>query len=173
MYHMIQKCNEWLVLTKFLEFPSKSFQIRELSRILELAPTSIKLHLDSLEKQELIKKEKVGVYQAYKSNINEKYNFFKRLNNLILIKDSKLIEHLNDAFEYPENITLFGSFSFGEDNENSDIDIAIKTGIEKELNLKNFEKKLNHKIQIIFINNKINENLYKSITNGIVLSGRL
>ena len=73
-------------------------------------------------------------------------------------------------------IIVFGSFSKGEDIENSDIDIYVETPSKKEISLKKFEKKLNRKIQV-FRNKSIkkikNEDLANNILNGIVLNGNL
>ena len=81
-----------------------------------------------------------------------------------------LVNYLHEKF--PLNvIILFGSYSRGEDIEKSDIDIALDTK-EKILELKEFEKKLNKKINIEFIDfNKISKELRDNIINGIILSG--
>jgi len=67
---------------------------------------------------------------------------------------------------------LFGSYSRGEDIENSDIDIAI-IGRKKQIDLTEFEKILNRKINIITFNNfkEIHKNLKENLFNGITLTG--
>ena len=86
MYQMIQKCTIWKVFAEFTKDPEKSFQVRELSRGINLAPTSINIHLKELEKDKLIKKEKVGVYYGYKANLdNDNFRFYKKIMNIISI----------------------------------------------------------------------------------------
>ena len=108
---MIQKCSIWNVFSEFAKNPKKAYQVRELSRQIKLAPTSVKLHLNELEKEGLIKKEKIGVYGAYKSNLeDEKFRFNKKLYNLLSIKDSGLLEVLERQLT-PDAIIIFGSYA--------------------------------------------------------------
>ncbi|MBI2109607.1 nucleotidyltransferase domain-containing protein [Candidatus Woesearchaeota archaeon] len=169
---MIQECSIWKVFCEFARNPSKSYQIRELSRIIKLAPTSIKIHLRKLEENNLIKKEKVGVYDAYKVNFNnEDFRFYKKISNLINLKESGIIKELEAKFT-PDVILLFGSYAKGEDTENSDIDIFLLAK-EKKLDLSKYEKQLNRRFQLFFsenINNLPRE-LQNNILNGIILSG--
>ena len=80
---MIQKCSIMRVFAKFAANPTKPYQIRELSREIKLAPTSVNLYIRELEKDKLIKKEKIGVYNAYKADFeNENFRFYKKILNL-------------------------------------------------------------------------------------------
>ena len=71
-------------------------------------------------------------------------------------------------------IVLFGSYSKGEDIENSDIDLYIETPSKREIKPTEFEKKLKRKIQI-FKHKKISEikskDLINNIINGVSLNG--
>ena len=172
MYQMIQKCSIWKVFTEFARNPTKGYQIREISRSIGLATTSVKLHLKELEKNNLIIKEKAGIYESYKSNFeDEKFRFYKKLVNLIDLKNSGLIQKLENIFT-PDAIVLFGSYSKGEDTKDSDIDIFLKSK-EKNLDLKKYEMKLKRKIQLFFAEdlNKLPNELQNNILNGIILSG--
>lgn len=172
MYQMIQKCSNWIVFAEFAKNPTKSFQIREVSRQINLATTSVKLHLDELEKEGLLKKEKVGVYLAYKSNFeNENFRYYKKIYNILSLKESGLIKELEKQTT-PDAIILFGSYAKGEDTENSDIDILL-IAKEKQLDLKEYEKKLNRTIQLFFSEdlNKLPKELLNNILNGLIISG--
>ncbi len=174
MYHMIQKCSIWRVFSEFAKNPRKSYQIRELSRKIRLAHTSIKIHLKELEKFKLINKEKIGVYNAYKANFNDKnFRFYKKILNMINLKEYGIIEELENKTT-PDAIILFGSYAKGEDNERSDIDIFL-IAKEKTIELRKYEKKLNRKIQLFFSENinKLPKELQNNILNGINLSGFL
>lgn len=172
MLLMIQKCSSWRVFSEFCENPTKPYQIKELAREIKLAPTSVRIHLNTLEKEGLIKKEKVGVYEAYKSNFEaENFRFYKKINNLLSIKESGIIRELENKTT-PDAIILFGSYAKAEDTENSDIDLFL-IAKEKQIDLKEYEKKLNRAIQLFFSEdlNKLPKELLNNILNGIVLSG--
>ena len=171
---MIQKSSAWLVFGAFARSPTKAFHIRELSRILDLAPTSINLHLKELEKNKLIVQDKTGLYTSYKANFDsEEFRFYKKIHNLIELKESDLIEEIEDKL-FPTAIVLFGSYMKGEDIETSDIDIFL-IAEKKTINLSRYEKQLSRKIQLFFSDdiNKLPRELKNNILNGIVLSGFL
>ena len=139
MFHMIQKCSIWKVFAEFAKNPKKPYQIRELSRDIKLAHTSIKIHLKELEKSNLIKKEKVGVYNAYNANFDdENFRFYKKILNIINLKESGIIEELENKLT-PDAIIVFGSYAKGEDTEKSDVDIFLAAK-EKNIDLKKYEK---------------------------------
>ena len=117
---MIQNCSIWNIFAEFAYHPMKTFQIRELSRKISLAHTSVRIHLKELEKQGLIKKEKTGVYYAYKANFeDENFTFYKKILNTIKLKDSGLVSFINNSLT-PDAIILFGSYAKGEDIETSE-----------------------------------------------------
>ena len=69
-------------------------------------------------------------------------------------------------------IILFGSYSRGEDIENSDIDIAIISNKKLNLDLEKYKRFLNRVINIHEINlNKISSEFLFNLYNGIVLGG--
>ena len=74
-------------------------------------------------------------------------------------------------------IILFGSYSRGEDTEESDIDLYIETPSKiKDACLGPFENKLKRNIQIFNYNNMNNirgPELKNNIINGIKLNGEL
>jgi predicted nucleotidyltransferase len=96
-----------------------------------------------------------------------KTNFFiEKIIKSGLIED--IISRIN-----PSCIILFGSIRKGESNNESDIDLFIETDLKKELNLKEFERKLGHKIQLFIERdiNKLQPNLLNNVVNGIKLYG--
>jgi len=166
------------LLRIFFDDPAteEGFQLRELSRKLNLAPTSTKNYLKQLKKENLVKKKtsRVNKYPLYFANRNnEEFKFLKKLNTLKIIRESKLIEYLKDAL-VPDAIVLFGSASRGEDIKESDIDLFLQCRY-KELDLKPYEKKLNRKINVLFSKSfeKLNDELKNNLVNGIVLDGYL
>ncbi len=152
-----------------------SFNGRSLARHLKVSPTAIMKSLPLLEKEELIdvKKDKETKNLTIKLNLdNPRITNMKRVNNLKQIYESKLSDFLTDTFP-SATIILFGSYSYGEDTINSDIDIAIIGYKSRELELKNYEKILERKININYYQNllQIDKNLKENLFNGIILKG--
>ncbi len=173
---MLQNYNKWKLLKVFFEDPLKEggFQLRELSRKIKLAPISVKLYLNELVKDNLIKKSTLHNYPIYQANRdNEKFLLFKKIDTIILIKEFNLIDYLNDKC-LPSVIILFGSASKGEDLKDSDIDIFVQAK-ESKLDLQEFETKLKRKINIFFSDNfnNLSKELKNNMLNGIILKGYL
>ncbi|MBS3096675.1 nucleotidyltransferase domain-containing protein, partial [Candidatus Woesearchaeota archaeon] len=96
----------------------------------------------------------------------------KRVENLKLLYETGLNQFLEG--ELPgAAIILFGSYSRGDDTTSSDIDVAVIGRKGKTINLEDFEKKLERKININYYKslNGIHKELRENICNGIVLSG--
>jgi predicted nucleotidyltransferase len=163
------------ILNYLFENPTKSFYVRELSRKLHFAPTSITNSINTLKRENLIKKEKIGNILSFKLNREDPNTFIlKKIRNLERLYNLGIIEFLFEKLP-GTTIVLFGSYSQGEDTEESDIDLAIIESENKDINLKNFEKKLSRKIQLHFFKDlkSIRPNLRENIINGITLKGSM
>lgn len=174
---MLQKDNRHKVLRLFFEDPLPKgigFQLREISRKVDIAPTSVKRYLSDLEKESLIVKAKHRIYGYpvyYANRDNEDFKFLKKIDNIIRVKESGLLGYLSDKC-MPDIIILFGSASRGEDLKDSDIDIFILSKKEK-LDITKYEKILNRKIELFFSSNlnKLSKELRNNILNGFILKG--
>ena len=170
---MIQKCSLMKVLEVFFKEPTTIHFIREISREINLAPTSVRNNLNNLLKEKLIIEKKSNPFDGYIANRdNEELIFFKKTYNLSTLYElKKFIE----SSIHPIAIVMFGSYSRGEDVESSDIDILVLSKIKKNINLENFEKKLERKINLIILKNinELDEIIKKKINNGIALFGEL
>jgi len=169
---MLQNYSRYRLLEEFFDFSSKDFLIRELSRRIGLAQPSIVNHLDDLLKEGLIIKEKKWVYPTFRANRDgEMFRFLKKLDSILRIKTSGLLDHIYDSC-FPTVIILFGSASRGEDIEGSDIDLYAQSSA-KPLKLDKFEHLLNRKISVFFEENflKLSGELKNNILNGTVLKG--
>ncbi len=182
---MIQKSNiwnknsTWLVANLFFTEPTFSHYLKEISTRCNLAHTSTKQHLNTLQKKQLIteQKEKKGkrYFPIYKANTSFKtFKFYKKINNLCTLEESGLITFLKDTFQ-PNVIILFGSYARGDDTEQSDIDIYLQATKDNTLNLKPFEKKLHRKIELHWNKNfqEYPKELKNNISNGIIIEGYL
>ena len=167
---MVQKCSLIRTLEIFFIEPTTIHFIKEISRKIKLAPTSIRNNIKELLKDNLIKIKKTKPFNGFIANReSNSFIFYKRIYNLYSLKN--LIDFLVESY-YPKLVVVYGSYSLGEDLESSDINIIIIKS-NNEIKLGNFEKKLKRKIQIISINdlNELDINLKKKVLNGIVLYG--
>lgn len=175
---MLQKCSELVVLEVFFLEPYKEHYLMDISRNAKIAHTSVKKNLIKLMKEGLIKQEtqRKGKrnFPMYKVNSeNKQFRKYKMLYNLTSLLESGLIDFLEEKIA-PKAIVLFGSYRRGEDLESSDIDLFIE-GIEEDVDLSSFEKKLKRKIQLHFKKefNSYSKELKNNIINGVVLQGFL
>ncbi|MBI1978659.1 MAG: nucleotidyltransferase domain-containing protein [Candidatus Aenigmarchaeota archaeon] len=174
---MLQNYNKWSVLKVFFDDPlpkGGGFQLREISRKVKIAPNSVKRYLNELEKEGLIIKSKHRIhnYPIYLSNRDgEKFRFFKKIDMIILLEESGLLEYLQKKC-MPDTIILFGSSSRGEDLKNSDIDLFLLCK-ERKLDLRMYEENLNRLISLHFNENfnSMSKELRNNILNGAILKG--
>ena len=166
------KNNTYKILELFIEFPSKDFSVRGIARHLKLSHATVLKYIVDLEKSGFIKKKVATLYPTYFAHTeNQKYKFHKRNWLILKINESGLIDDIQKE-TLPSSIILFGSGAKATFTENSDIDIFVETN-ETKLNLVKYEKKLNHKINILFeqnINN-LSKELRNNVVNGVVLYG--
>ena len=169
------------VLEVLFREPEIEFSLSELAKKAKVAKPHIGKILKDLKKLELItivELSKIWRIKANQNNIN--YKKCKIIYNLNLIYQSGLIEFLNEQYNNPKAIILFGSFRYGEDYSKSDIDIAIEMDDDNEyqvIRLKSlfeFETLLGRIIQLhLFNRNNIDIHVFNNVANGIVLQGFL
>lgn len=163
-------------ITKFLCINAgNSYNQREIALALKVSPTAVANSLKNLEKERIIKLNKSKNTKPQQIGLNLQNNsvfFIKRVENLRAVYESGLAEYLFNKLP-GATIILFGSYSWGEDSINSDIDIAVIGNLTKKIDLSVYESKIGRKIIIQFFDsfNKINKNLKESILNGIILKG--
>lgn len=163
----------FMVLEVFFKEPTEIHFVKEISRKISLAPTSVRNIVKNLEENHLIARKKSKPFDGYTANReNEDFIFYKKIYNLYSLKD--LIREITNQI-YPSAIVLFGSYSRGEDVTSSDIDLLILSKTKKEINILLFEKILKRKINILVIDKleKLEEPIRKKINNGMVLYGEI
>ena len=156
----------------FFDNPTMEFHARELARKTDLSIFSVLEAIKKLSKEGLISVHKKGNMKIVKASNSADFIRKKRIRNLEKIYDSGLVDQLNEAYDKPESIILFGSYSRGDDIESSDIDIAVITKDHKSHALEKFEKLLSRKISLREIDlKKISKEFHNNLINGIVLEG--
>ena len=156
--------------------PTVKLRVRQIERELKLPLPSVIRYTKELEKEGILKKEETSGAVFFSSDRTSKYFLLeKRLFNIKLLFESGLMDFIIKEYSNPV-IIVFGSYSKGEDIENSDIDLYIQSSSKKEIKLEKFESILKRKIQVFVYSNinKINnDHLANNIINGIILNNIL
>lgn len=158
----------------FLNNPTVKLRVRQIEKTLKIPLPSAIRYAKELTEEKILKTEKISNIKLFTANTtSERFLLEKKLHNIKQIYNSGLINYLIEEYSNPA-IILFGSYSKGEDIENSDIDMYVQTPSKKKPPLKKFEKILNRKIQIFShknIKGISNPMLANNIINGIILNG--
>ena len=146
---------------------------REIAKLLNVSPTAIAKPVKRLQEKNLAKIEKTKTINFVSFNRDEQRAIeLKRAENLKNAYVSGLSDYLEEQLA-GSTVILFGSYSRGEDTNASDIDIAVIGRKDKMLELEEYEKILNRKINMNFYNSwqEIHKHLRNNILNGILLHG--
>lgn len=164
--------NEREILEFFTEKPDE-IHIRGLSEEVGMPYPSVRKALKDLEEKGFVESDKKSKMTFY-SPADEKFRKAKKMINLENLQSSGLIERLEKELR-PEAVVLFGSYLEGRDSEDSDIDLAVIGGREKNLDIEEFEEKLGRQIQLTEIEDLKEENseFRNTLANGLVLQGYL
>jgi len=167
---MVQKSSYTKTLEVFFQEPTKMHFIKEISKTLKIAHTSIRNNIKQLLKENLIIPKESRPFSGYTANReNSEFIFLKKAYNLSSLFELK--EYLEKTI-YPKLVVVFGSYSLGEDIETSDIDLLVISKYKK-FELKKFEKKLNREINLLIVENlnKLEKPILNKIYNGFVICG--
>jgi predicted nucleotidyltransferase len=161
------------IIEYFFVNPTAKLRVREIERTLNLPLPSVINYTKALVNEKILKITRIGKVTLFSADRSSKeYLLQKKLFNIRKVYDSGLIKHLIANYSNP-TILLFGSYSKGEDIEDSDIDLYIETASKQEFNLKKYEKALKRKIQVFnFKNIKQVKNIFlaNNMLNGITLN---
>lgn len=173
---MLQEDTTWNIARLFFAEPTKEHYLKEISRKIGISHTSVIPNLKLLLKEEIIEKkvDRKGKRQFpvyYAKRDGEKFKFFKKISNILSLREAGIIRVIEREFT-PNSIILFGSYSRGEDIEDSGIDLFVQSS-EKKLDLSNFNNSLHRKINLYFNPNfgELPKELRNNMLNGIILSG--
>ncbi|MBI4439077.1 nucleotidyltransferase domain-containing protein [Candidatus Woesearchaeota archaeon] len=162
--------------------PDIEFTLTELSQLAEVSKSTASRIVRTLSEGNIVNLVDKGIVFRIRGKV-ESPEYIKRkiVHNLSIIFDSGIVEFLEDMFNHPKAVILFGSFRKGEDISTSDIDIAIET--DEKIDIEQVRPKgieeyerffLKRTIQVhLFNRKKVDINVFNSIANGIVLSGFL
>ena len=170
------------IVKQLCEDSYREYHIRLLAKLTKLSPNTVITGTDELQKEGIITKERDTQTNRVIIKANTQNNQFllqKKFYSLQEIYDSGVIDHLQQELSFP-TIVLFGSFAKGENRPESDIDLFIISDVDKKVDLKTFEKKLDAEIQVFLHTKKsfrelikANKELMNNVLNGYVLTGYL
>ena len=179
---------EQRILEVLFRIPDKEFSLSDLAKLSKTAKANIGKILNKLEKREILEIERLSkIWRIRANRQNSIFKNLKRIYNLSFIYQSGIIEFLNEYYSRPKSIILFGSFRKGEDISTSDIDIAIETSEDIDIETFDITDQFTEwahkdwklffklrKIQILKFNRgRIDINLFNNVANGFVLYGFL
>lgn len=157
-------------------YPTKSFRGRELAKQLKKPASGVIQSARKLEKKSLVAISKDFILSIKLNRENKKVFTLKKIHNLASLHESGLVTFLADEFPSAA-LVLFGSYSRGDDTEESDIDIAVVGYNERRFaeRLQPYEQQLGRHIEVHFFKsmNDIHKDLRENIINGIVLEGAI
>ena len=121
---MFEKYKDWKLLQIFLNSPDHAFYTKEISRQTGVGVGTVNNFLRSIHKDDILTKEIVGNVHLYR--LNNEMELVKKLkifNTLLELKQYKLIEQFLKEEDSIISIILYGSYSNGENDSKSDIDL--------------------------------------------------
>src|SRR3989344_8571045 len=143
------------ILAFLFVHPTSFFRGRTLAVRLKRPVSGVIKSARNLEKKDLVKISKDFTLSIRLNRDNKNTFILKKINNLKSLYESGLVSFLSNKFPGAA-IVVFGSYSYGEDVEGSDVDMAIigysERRVEhKELTL--FDKRLERIVQLHFFQN--------------------
>jgi len=169
---MLEKTITMRVLEWFFSHPTTEVGLRELSRELDISLPSVSQAINELEEKNLVLIKTRRPMARITANKHTTFTRMKRLYNLERLYHSNLVDAIQDAHPTTQAVICFGSYSRGEDDETSDIDIAITTPEDGAFDVRPYEKDLKRTIHIVNYT-KAPKLLRQNIQNGIILQGAL
>ena len=174
---------EQKIVQMLFKYPGAGLTLSEIASRAKVSKMNASRILKKFKSQDFINLKTLGKGEhIWRVTANTESWIYKRekiIYNISELYRSGVIEYLNEYFHNPKSIILFGSFRYGQDTEDSDIDIAVESdeGLVETLSFKEFsefEAAVGRKVKVHVFDKKNTEtNLFRNIANGIVLSGFL
>ncbi len=169
------------VMYWFFSFPTKEVSLNDLTKLTNISKSTAKKVVNQLATEGFLKVSPLGKVWRISCDQKHVFNTMRKIPyNLELIYGSGIIEAILERIENPRAILLFGSYRKGDDTSESDIDIAVETFDDEEMQISSLGVipalgyRQNVNIHLVkFSRNKIDLNLFTNIANGIALYGLL
>lgn len=162
--------NKQKLAAYFFRNPTARLRVRQIERATELPLPSVTRYVKELIEEDILALEEIAGVRFYRAAQSTRYRRAKQLFNLGQLYESGLVDYFE---KLGANVILFGSYSRGEDTEESDIDLYVESP-EEPRNLERYERFLRKELQIFRhsdVNQIENKYLANNILNGITLAG--
>lgn len=161
--------------TELLQFlcthPTTEFSISELAEENGISKPWAAEKVDEFREEGIVTVEEKGNMKQVRFNRDsDGAKRLKQVINLEAFRRSGVLDEIVETFSYPETVVLFGSFAKGEDVERSDIDIAVISTEEGDVEGSILERDVSLHV---FNPGEVPGNMVESLANGIVLYGHL
>jgi predicted nucleotidyltransferase len=171
----------YLVMGHFFKYPRIDFTLSEVAQATNLSKSTVSAIINNLRNAGFVRITDLGIVYRITANPDSWiYRREKIIYNFANVVRSDIVEHLVNKYKNPKCILLFGSYRKGEDDEDSDIDIAVEVTDGEETGefhlegFKLFEDFAKRKVVVhVFTRKQVNNNVFMGIANGIVLHGLL
>lgn len=168
------------VMIWFFSFPEKAIGLNELSGLINISKTTAKRVVKKLVSEGFLSIEVLGKLWRISVNSSHRYNYSRKISyNLTMIHESGILKSIHEILSNSRSVVLFGSYRKGDDNEKSDIDIAVEVlGEDSRIIEIRVIPKLGFRKNVpvnlhVFSRETVDINLFSNIANGIVLEGFL
>lgn len=174
-YSYNMNTHEQKIIELFFYNLMSKFHIREIGRKTGLDTKTVMKYLNKFTKQGIIlRQKKRNGFPYYESNRDSRFYRYEKSHFIMeRMFESGIIDYLEKEIN-PKVMVVYGSIRKGTYHPKSDIDIFVQAKY-KLVGLYNFEKKLGHKVHLLFEEDisKLSKGLLQNIYNGIVLSREL
>lgn len=126
MIELFEKYIAWRILGHFLRYPTSSFHVKELGRVLKVSPGSVSTAVKRFESDEILTKEEKGLAHMYKLNLEHPTAVaMKKAHGMIRVLQLKPIKRFLEKDENIISLALVGSYVDGSYDEKSDLDFLV------------------------------------------------
>jgi len=167
----------------FFSYPKAEIGLNELSSKLKMSKTTAKKAANELIAEGFLINNPYGKSWRIRCNTDHYYNYSRKISynidGIFQLFEQGLRDKIYKIVANPVCIILFGSYRKGDDDETSDIDIAVE--VSGEANLKifplgkvdaGFRRNVDANLHV-FSRKNVDINLFSNIANGFVLEGYL
>ena len=110
----------------FFTYPDKEFSLTDIAKELSISKSITSKTIQKLLSREFIILVRLNNIYRIRANLNNpKFKSEKMINNLWSLYELGVVDYLVKHYNHPKAIVLFGSYRYGEDTTDSDIDLAI------------------------------------------------
>jgi predicted nucleotidyltransferase len=126
MIQLYQKVTPLRVLAHFFDNPDEGFYLRELARLLDMSPMTLKRSLDMLVEDDLLHRLEDKNRILYRAHVESPaFRCAKLSRSLALIDGTDLLETLLESYPGTSSVVLYGSCARGENDRLSDLDVLV------------------------------------------------